>query len=83
MVLMKNNKRIDRKGGKFSQKWLGSYTVTKIPEKAVVTLKNTSGLILNKKCNVANLKHYFKKNLTTPHQLRFVHQISGVMLQMK
>ena len=30
MVLMKNNKRIDRKVGKLSQKWLGPYTVTKI-----------------------------------------------------
>ena len=56
-VLMKNNKRIDRKGGKFSQKWLDPYTVTKISKKGVVTLKNTSGLILNKKYNVANLKH--------------------------
>ena len=61
MVLMKNNKRIDRKGRKFSQKWLGPYTVTKISEKGVVTLKNTSGLILNKKYNVANLKHYFQE----------------------
>ena len=33
MVLMKNNKAIDCKGGKFSQKWLGPYTVTKISEK--------------------------------------------------
>ena len=58
---MKNNKRIDRKGGKFSQEWLGPYTVTKISEKGVVTLKNTPGLILNKKYNVTNLKHYFKE----------------------
>ena len=69
MVLMKNNNRIYRKGGKFSQKRLGPYTVTKISEKGVVTLKNTSSLILNKKYNVANI--IFKKNLTTPHQLRF------------
>ena len=57
MMLMKNNKRIDRKGGKFS----GPYTVSKISEKGVVTLKNKSGLILNKKYNVANLKHYFQE----------------------
>ena len=30
MVWMKNNKRIDLKGRKFSQEWLGPYTVTKI-----------------------------------------------------
>ena len=47
MMLMKNNKRIDGKGGKFSQKWFGPYTVSKISEKEVVALKNTSGLILN------------------------------------
>ena len=61
MVLMKNNKRIDGKGGKFSQKWLGPYTVTKISQKGVVALKNTSCLILNKKYNVANLKKYFQE----------------------
>ena len=61
MVLMKNNKPIDRKGGKFSQKWLVPYTVTKISEKGVVTLQNTSGLIFNKKYNVANLKHCFQE----------------------
>ena len=60
-VLMKNNKRIDRKGEKFSQKWLGPYTVTKISEKGVVALNNTSCLILNKKYNVANLKNYFQE----------------------
>ena len=59
MVLRKNNKPIDWKGGRFSQKWLGPYTVTKISEKRVVTLENTSGLILGKKCKVANIKHDF------------------------
>ena len=82
MVLMKSNKRIGQKGGKFSQKLLHPYTVNKISEKGVVTLKNISSLILNKKYNVANLKHFFKKNLTVPHQLRFLHLISGLMLQM-
>ena len=61
MVLMKTNKRINRKGRKFLQKWLGLYTVTKLSEKWVVTLKNTSGLILNKKYNVYNLRHYFQE----------------------
>ena len=32
-----------------------------ISEIGVVTLKNTSGLILNKKYSVANLKHYFQE----------------------
>ena len=57
---MKSNKRVDREGEKFSQKWLDHYTVTTISEKGVMTLKNISGLILDKKYNVANLKHYFQ-----------------------
>ena len=40
VILMKNNKRIDRKGGKFSQKWLGPYTVTKISAKASCDFEN-------------------------------------------
>ena len=83
MVLMKNNKRIDGKGGKFSQKWLGPYTVTKISQKGVVALKNTSCLILNKKYNVANLKKYFQEEPDNTSWTAFFHQISGVMLQMK
>ena len=32
---MENNKRIDGKCGKFSQKWLGPYTVTKISQQEI------------------------------------------------
>ena len=39
IVLLKNNKRFDRKGRKFSQKWLGPYTVMNISNKGVATLK--------------------------------------------
>ena len=62
-MLMKNNKRIDWKGGKFSQKWHGPSTVTKISEKGAVVLKNTSSMILNKKYNVGNLKHYLQEEI--------------------
>ena len=43
IVLLKNNKRFDRKGGKFSQKWLGPYTVMNISDKGVATLKKRIG----------------------------------------
>ena len=33
IVLLKNNKRFDRKNEKFSQKWLGPYTVMNISDK--------------------------------------------------
>ena len=59
MMLMKNNNRIDQKGGKFSQKWLGLFKVTKTSEKGVVTLKNASGV--DSQYNVANLKHCFQE----------------------
>ena len=39
IVLLKTNKRFDRKGGKCSQKCLGPYTVMKISDKGVATLK--------------------------------------------
>ena len=56
----KNFKQSDRKGGKFSQKWLGRYTVMNIPDKGVATLKNTSGVTLRNKYNIVQLKHYIQ-----------------------
>ena len=58
LVLLRNNKRKDRKGGKFAQKWIGPYTAMKISEKGAVTLKNSSGVILKTKYNVSQLKTY-------------------------
>ena len=49
IVLLKNNKRLDLNGGKFSQKWLGPYTVKNISGKGVATLKNTLGVTLKNK----------------------------------
>ena len=61
IVLLKNNKRFDRKGGKFSQKWLGPYTVMNISDKGVATLKSASGVILKNKYNIVQLKHYIQR----------------------
>ena len=52
IVLLKNNKRFDRKGGKFSQKWLGPYTVVNTCDKGVATLKNAPGVILKNKYKI-------------------------------
>ena len=38
--MLRNNKRKDRKGGKFTFKWLGPYVVSDITKKGLVTLKN-------------------------------------------
>ena len=63
IMLLKNNKRFDRKSGKFSQNWLGPYTVTNISDKGVATLKNTSRVALEKKYNVVQLKHSNQINI--------------------
>ena len=49
IMLLKNNKRFDWNGGKFSQKWLGPDAVIYISDKGVVTLKNASGMTLKNK----------------------------------
>ena len=60
IVLLKSNKRFDRKGGKFSQKWFGPYTVMNISDKGVATLKNASAMTLKNKYNIVQLKHYIQ-----------------------
>ena len=52
IVLLKNNKRFDRKGGKFSQKWLGSQAVMNISDKGVATLENASRVTFQNKYNI-------------------------------
>ena len=66
-VLLRNNKRNDRKGGKFTQKWIGPYTVTNITEKGAATLKNSSGHILKTKYNVSQLRPYFELEIESPN----------------
>ena len=58
IVLLKNRKQFDQKGGKFSQKWLGPYTVMNISGKRVSTLKNALGVTLKNKYNIVQVKHY-------------------------
>ena len=42
-VLLQNNKRKDRKGGKFSYKWRGPYILQEIDHKGVASLQTMSG----------------------------------------
>ena len=60
IVLLQNNKRFDRKGRKFSKKWLGPYAVVNISDKGVVTLKNASRVTFQNKCNIVQLKRYIQ-----------------------
>ena len=57
-VWLKNQRRQDRKGGKFSSKWTGPYTIEHITKKGLCTLKNERSTVLAKKFNVGLLKPY-------------------------
>ena len=58
-VWLKNQKREDRKGGKFTFKWLGPYTIEKISPRGLCTLRNNGGRVLSKKYNIDLLKKCF------------------------
>ena len=57
-VLLQNNKRKDRKGGKFSYKWRGPYILQEIDHKGVASLQTMSGGKLKTRYNVAQLTQY-------------------------
>ena len=62
-VLLKNQKREDRKGGK---KWLGPYTVQAISKKNLCTLTNKNGKKIIKKYSISLLKPYVEDVDPTP-----------------
>ena len=55
-VLLRNNKRFDRIGGK----WLGHYIVTSITPKELVSLRNSNRKFLQKKYNIVHLKQFIE-----------------------
>ena len=57
-VLLRNNKRNDRKGGKFCFKWLGPYIVSDMTKAGLATLQNKNGYCLKKKYNKMLLKPF-------------------------
>ena len=55
-VVIQNLKRQDRKGGKFTYKWIGPYTIESISKTGLCALTNQKGVTLKKKYNVSLLK---------------------------
>ena len=55
-VLLQNQRRQDRKGGKFSYKWIGPYTIKSISKTGLCVLINEKGFALKKKYSVSLLK---------------------------
>lgn len=59
-VLLKNLRRSDRKGGKFSHAWNGPFTILQVFENGTLRLADTSGKPLHTLHNACNLKKYFE-----------------------
>ena len=65
-VLFQNQRRQDRKGGKFSYKWIGNYTIKSISRTGLCVLINEKGFVLKNKYNVSLLKPYNSKADSDP-----------------
>ena len=65
-VLLQNQRRQDRKGGKFSYKWIGLYTIKSISKTILCVLINEKDFVLKKKYNVSLLKPYNSKADSDP-----------------
>ena len=63
-VLLQNLKRQDRKGGKFTYKWIGPYTIESISKTGLCALTNQKGVTLKKKYNVSLLKPFYSNERT-------------------
>ena len=48
----------DRKGGKFSYRWLGPYTVKALNKNGLASLESSKGIVLKQKYNSALSKPY-------------------------
>ena len=61
-VLLKNQRRMDRKGVKFSFKWFGPFTAHSISNKNLCSLINKDGTLMKTKYNVSLLKAYLNSD---------------------
>ena len=65
-VLLQHQRRQDGKGGKFSIKWVGPYTIKSISKTGLCVLINEKGFVLKKKYSVSLLKPYNSKADSSP-----------------
>ena len=65
-VLLQNQRQQDRKGGKFSYKWIGLYTIKSISKTGLCVLISEKGFVLKKRYNVSLLKPYNAKADSNP-----------------
>ena len=72
-VLLRNKTRKDRRGRKLIFRWLGSYVVSDITEKSLVTLKNKNEKEPKKIYNQAHLKLFFE-NWMVSTNIKIIHK---------
>ena len=63
-MFLKNQRRMGRKGGKFSFKWFGTFAIHSISNKNLSSLKNKDGALFKTKYNVSLLKPYLDSDET-------------------
>ena len=61
-VLLKNQRMMEKKGGKFSFKWFDPFTVHSTSNKNLCSLINKDGTHIKTKYNVSLLKQYLNSN---------------------
>ena len=69
-VLLQNFKRQDRKGGKFTYKWIGPYTIESISKTGLCALNNQKSVTLKNKYNVSRLKPFYSNERTALDLIR-------------
>ena len=65
-VLLENQKCKDRKGGKFTYKWMGPYTVKSVSKSGICVLVNEKGVQLKKNYHASLLKLYYSNDDLPP-----------------
>ena len=58
--MLENKRRHDKKGGKFSYRWLRPYTVKALNKNGLASLESSKGIVLKQKYNSALLKSYIQ-----------------------
>ena len=57
-VLLRNMRKLSRKGGNMDKEWTGTFTIAEVCGKGLYSLKNAHGKVLKKKYNSIQLKIY-------------------------
>ena len=82
-VLLENKRRHDRKGEKFSYRWLRPYTVKALNKNGLASLESSKGIVLKQKYNSALLKPHIETRMRKPMLLTGTTRNGLIMYLMK